>query len=73
MAYESLYGSIGDDRMDLLIGVLTSVLANVHRDKNGQPFIPLDFMPYHAEERQAAKNQQRRERNRQVYEKAKNG
>ena len=56
--------------MDLLIGVLASVLANIHRDRKAQPFTPLDFMPYHAEERDRVKQQQRRERNRQVYEKA---
>lgn len=71
--YEKLYGSIGDDRMDLLIGVLTSVLANIHRDKKAQPFAPLDFMPFHAEEREKYRHEQRRKRNADVYSKVKDG
>ncbi len=70
-AYENLYGSLGDDRMDLVIGVLTSVLANINRDRKTTPFTPLDFMPFHGEERDKLKHEQRRQRNAAVYEKVK--
>lgn len=70
-AYERLYGSIGDDRLDLVVGVLTSVLANIHRDKKAAPFTPLDFMPYHGEERDAHRHAMRRKRNAAVYSKVK--
>ena len=69
MTYERLYGSIGDDRIDLLIGVLTSVIANIHRDRKAPPFIPLDFMPFHGEEREIVKVKQRRRRSEELKSK----
>jgi hypothetical protein len=36
---------IGDERADLRSGIVASVMANCHRTK-GQPFRPVDFMPF---------------------------
>lgn len=57
--------------MDLVIGVLTSVLANINRNSKSEPFTPLDFMPFHGEERERMKHEQRRKRNAAIYEKVK--
>jgi hypothetical protein len=39
----------GEERADLRTGILSSLLANIHRDekKRHDPFTPEDFMPYH--------------------------
>lgn len=55
--------------MDLVVGVLTSVLANIHRDPKKPAFVPLDFMPFHGEEREAHRQAARRQRNAAVYSK----
>lgn len=38
----------GEIRIDLAGGVVASVLANVHRGKDSQPYKPSDFMPLSA-------------------------
>jgi hypothetical protein len=37
----------GEERADLRMGILASLIANVHRDrkKKFEPFTPADFMP----------------------------
>ncbi len=39
----------GEERDDLRSGILTSVLANVHRDvkRRPTPYEPVDFMPFY--------------------------
>ena len=43
----------GERNRDLSIGLLTSLLANIHRDsdKKSDPFLPDDYMPLSAEKR----------------------
>lgn len=50
-AYSSLEG-FGDRRADLRMGILASLIANVHRDakRKASPFKPGDFMPKIREE-----------------------
>jgi Protein of unknown function (DUF4035) len=48
----------GEERADLRAGIITSTLANIHRDPatRREPFQPSDFMPrYDAPERAAPK------------------
>lgn len=37
----------GEERADLRMGILASLIANVNRDKKrkSEPFVPADFMP----------------------------
>lgn len=35
----------GDERLDILAGVISSVIANVNRPKGQKPFKPDDFIP----------------------------
>lgn len=46
MAYDRVE-PFGDERADLRIGVLSSLTANIHRDKKkrSEAYSPLDFMP----------------------------
>jgi hypothetical protein len=37
---------LGGVRGDVQAGVIASIIANVNRDKDTAPFIPLDFMPF---------------------------
>ena len=37
---------IGDERIDLLVGILASVMANPHRKRGARAFKPSDFMPF---------------------------
>jgi hypothetical protein len=47
MAFYSV-SPFGDTRADFRIAQLTSLFANVHRDRNEKktPYDPIDFMPY---------------------------
>lgn len=38
-------GPLGPDRLDQLVALLASVIANVNRAKAGKAFKPADFMP----------------------------
>lgn len=35
----------GNERLDLIAGIIASTTANVHRGKNDKPFKASDFMP----------------------------
>lgn len=45
--YERVYGPQGPERTDQLVGLLASVLANVHRDtkRRPKPYTADDFTP----------------------------
>jgi hypothetical protein len=44
MAYESVTGPLGPERMDALISMLTATVSNTARGK-GKAVAPKDFMP----------------------------
>ena len=54
VAYDSIE-PIGDIRMDLVGGIISSTLANCHRGKNQSAFRPLDFMPIQKQGKEASK------------------
>ena len=37
---------IGDERIDLLFGILVSTMVNLQPRKDGKTYRPVDFMPY---------------------------
>lgn len=45
MAYYRV-SPFGDERADLRMGILASLLANVYRKKGVKAFAPRDFMPF---------------------------
>lgn len=45
----------GEDRKDLRMGILASVIANSNRGKSQRPFKPSDFMPYAQDDDEASK------------------
>jgi hypothetical protein len=49
MAFDSIE-PIGDIRTDLAAGIVASTVANCHRGKSQQAFMPMDFMPLHQKE-----------------------
>jgi len=40
-------GPLGHERIDALFGVLSCLIANIHRDPKTSPYDAYDFMPYH--------------------------
>ncbi|MEU9972352.1 hypothetical protein [Streptomyces sp. NPDC051014] len=45
MAYEQITGPLGGARLDILNAILTAVVANTARGKNGRRARPQDFLP----------------------------
>lgn len=43
-----------ETRADLRAGIIASVIANVHRGKDAEPFSPRDFLPQYGLEQDAA-------------------
>lgn len=45
MAYESVSGPLGPERLDSLFAMLTATVANTARGKGDKAMSPKDFMP----------------------------
>lgn len=45
MAYERVTGPLGPERLDLLHGIQTAVIANANRGKGSRKATPKDFIP----------------------------
>lgn len=45
MAYERVTGMFGPERLDVLHGIQTAVIANANRGKGGKKAEPKDFIP----------------------------
>ncbi|MBX7237669.1 MAG: DUF4035 domain-containing protein [Caldilineales bacterium] len=47
----------GLERFDLHAGIVASTIANVNRERNREPYSPLDFMPFQPRPQQSWQDQ----------------